>query len=144
VQTIGYNFGRTLPGREEIVMKRLLPIVAAFAAGFLATEVVAQAETYIFGVLPSHRVTESFDMSVGISPGGREHRPREVVQVRERLNQPAHYGNVIAVTGGADAAVLWYRDKGGVIRNAILEKPSAVMYLVAPTAIEKLEVEEHR
>jgi hypothetical protein len=125
-------------------MKRLLPIVAAFAAGFLATEVVAQAEQYIFGVMPSHRVTESFDMSVGVSAGGRELKAREVVQVRERLHQPAHYGDVIAVTGNAEAAVLWYRDKTGVIRNAILEKPSGVMYAVYPTAIEKLEVENHR
>jgi len=125
-------------------MKRLLPIMAAFAAGFLATEVVAQAEKFIFGVMPSHRVTETFDMSVGMSAAGTELRAREVIQIRERLNQPAHYGDVIAITGDADAAVLWYRDKGGIIRNAILEKPSAVMYLVAPTAIEKLEIEEHR
>jgi hypothetical protein len=125
-------------------MKRLLPVVAAFAAGFLATEVVAQAEKFIFGVLPSHRVTESFDMSVGISAGGRELRAREVVQVRERLNQPAHYGDVIAVTGDAESAVLWYRDKSGIVRNAIVEKPSGVLYLVAPTTSEKLEVEEHR
>ncbi|MHC4470468.1 MAG: hypothetical protein ACYS99_05835, partial [Planctomycetota bacterium] len=110
-------------------MKRLLPVVIAFAAGLMATQVVAQAERLIFGVLPSHRVTEKFDMSVGISAGGRVHRAREVIQTRERLNEPAHYGDVIAVTGNNEAVVLWYRDKDSRIRNAIVENPDKTLYL---------------
>ena len=125
-------------------MKKLLPFVVVLAAGILVAEVVAQGAKYVSGVIPSNRYVEQFDMSVGLSGGGRPLRATTITQARERLNQPAFYGNLVAVTGDGEVAVLWFQDKDGRVRNAVVEKPGERLYVVHPTAIESYEFEEHR
>jgi len=125
-------------------MKKLLPLVVVFAAGILVAEVAAQGIRQVLGVVPSHTFTERFDMSVGMSGGGRPLRATTITQARERLNQPEHYGTLVDVTGNADVAVLWFRDKDGRVRNAIVDKPGDRLIVVHPTPIDHYEFEEHR
>ncbi|NRA75202.1 MAG: hypothetical protein HRU16_04615 [Planctomycetes bacterium] len=44
--------------------------------------------------------------------------------MRTQLLLPQHYGNLVAITGNGTAAVMWYQDGTGTIRNSIIPDAS--------------------
>ena len=111
--------------------------------GFVAASAAAQdaGRNFVGGIF-SHVGHEEFEMSVGVNSSYRPMRAKTIRQSREQVNVPSHYGNLAAVTGDAEVALLWYRDDSGVIRNVVVDRPAAVAYRFKSIAIDQLEVDE--
>jgi hypothetical protein len=122
-------------------MKRPWILVLAFVAVFVAGGAVGiAADLFAIGAVPSNRVTEKFQMSVGVAPTGKDLRPGWISQEREVVNVPSHYGRLITVHGGREAAVFWYQDEGGRIRNVVVEQADSIWYLLAQKTSSDLDV----
>ena len=74
----------------------------------------------ITGIWVSHGVKETYRISIGVDPADKPRKEDRVDEIRTHFNIPQHYGNLVGVTGHGDAAVFWYQDSTGVIRNAIV------------------------
>ena len=101
---------------------------------------VAQA----FGAFPSHGTEESYYISVGATPAGNEPRDQLKEEFRRTVVVPDHYGDVVAVTPAASAAIVWYQDTGGVVRNVILYEPEALLYSLEQRTTTRREVRLRR
>jgi hypothetical protein len=111
--------------------------VAACAVGAVAEE----AARWI-GAAPSHKSVERFDMSLGVTAGQQPRRPGRIEEIREVLNVPAHYGPLAGVTGDAHAAVFWFRDADGALRNVVVRDPAARAIKLVGATTARYEAEE--
>jgi len=108
----------------------------------LASKTSAQEDRVLefLGVLYSHGVAEDFTISVGATVQNVPKRPDRLRQLREQVNVPSHYGQLVTVTAHGNRAVLWYRGGDGIVRNAVVEAPDREMYRLKPTPSTDLEL----
>jgi hypothetical protein len=121
--------------------------LAAACALFGAVAAIAFAQgigTDFRGAFPSHDSEESFEMSVGLTPSGRPNRARTIREVRKQVALPSYYGRLVGVTGDAHAAILWYQDDSGHVRNVVVPQPAADLVRVEPTQAVGLEIRHLR
>lgn len=76
------------------------------------------------GFWSSHEMTESYKLSTGLTVGGKPGSPKLYSERKEVFKLPQYYGNLIGVTGSSSAAVFWFQDGDGVIRNAVIQDAS--------------------
>ena len=114
----------------------VLVAVAALAAGALAEEGLRQ-----IGAVASHRLLERYDMSVGVTANQSARRPVQFAEDREVLFVPSHYGSLAQITGDAQAAVFWYRDGAGTLRNVVVRDPATRSLAIQLTATSRYEAD---
>jgi hypothetical protein len=105
----------------------------AFGGGGRA---LAEAVT---GIWASHSVKEIYHISIGIDAADKPRKEERAEEIRQHWNLPQHYGNLIGVTGQGDAAVFWYQDAGGVIRNAIVPSANTQLHRISYTMTSRYE-----
>ena len=86
-----------------------------------------RAEREFLGIFYSHDVAEDFNVSVGATVQNVPKRPDRLRQIRQQVNIPSHFGQLVAVTAHGDKAVLWF-SSGGAIRNAVVDAPDRELY----------------
>lgn len=99
---------------------------------------LAQAIT---GIWPSHGVKETYWISIGIDAADKPRKDDRVDELRQHWNLPQHYGNLVGITGNGDAAVFWYQDAGGVLRNAIVPAANSQLHRISYTHTSRHEEE---
>ncbi|MGE4618641.1 MAG: hypothetical protein AAEJ04_02395 [Planctomycetota bacterium] len=82
----------------------------------------------LIGLWEAQKIEESYDISIGVDGLGKPRPARGHSEQRTQLLLPQHYGNLVGITGNESAAILWYQDGTGVIRNAII--PDAASHAV--------------
>ena len=112
--------------------KTVFLLVLGALAGALALPVVAQSARSVFGAYLSHVSEERTDISVGVTRSGESLTPTRLVEFRDTVVVPAHFGTLVAVTAQGEAAVLWYRSDDGAVRNVILSDGMTRTYRVEP------------
>jgi hypothetical protein len=129
-------------------MKKLGMLVIGLLVGAVGASALAQDDgsraAEILGIFYSHESQEDFEMSIGMTRGERPRPERRLVTHRFHVNVPSHYGPIIAITGDAARAVIWYRDDRDVVRNAVLEGPAENLYTLTPTETKDLETTQRR
>lgn len=105
----------------------VMAIVCGISLGWFAGTVVPASADYegLIGLWESELLEEKFDISIGLDGLGKPRPAREHSEQRTQLLLPQHYGNLVSITGNGSAAILWYQDGSGVIRNAIIPDASA-------------------
>jgi len=101
-------------------------------------EATAQSVT---GIWDSHLVQESYRISLGVDALKKPRKPETVDEIRVHYNLPQHYGNLIGVTGNGEAAVLWYQDNQGIVRNAIVPKAASKLARIGYSPTQRYEEE---
>jgi hypothetical protein len=102
----------------------VLALAGVGIVGFVGGALAEGTANWI-GAAPSHRSIERYDMSIGVTAGQAARRPDRIEEDREVLNLPSHYGTLVGVTQDADAAVFWYRDAEGSLRNSVVKSPAS-------------------
>ena len=74
----------------------------------------------LIGLWESDVIEETYDISIGLDGLGKPKAARGHSEQRTQLLLPQHYGLLVGITGNSNAAILWYQDGMGVIRNAII------------------------
>jgi len=82
------------------------------------------------GALPVGRNTQIFSMPGGFTALGKLGDPRRFTDKREHRFIPEHYGTLIGISSHLEAAVLWFRDEDGRIRNVSLQGVSGTNFLL--------------
>ncbi|MGA1201366.1 MAG: hypothetical protein ACYTGJ_06170 [Planctomycetota bacterium] len=103
-----------------------------------AGKAIAQVIT---GLWASHQVEESYRISIGVDANGKPRRDGKVDELRTHYNLPIHYGNLIGITGHDGAAVFWYQDNTGVVRNAIVPDAATALSRIGYTDTKELELD---
>ncbi|MEC9475673.1 MAG: hypothetical protein VX764_01410 [Planctomycetota bacterium] len=100
----------------------LLGSVFGITVGWFAGGTVSASAEYqeLVGLWRAELLEETYDMSIGLDGLGKPRPARGRFEQRTQLLLPQHYGNLVSITGNGTAAVLWYQDGLGVIRNAII------------------------
>ena len=104
----------------------LFGVISGITIGWLvagSTPVSADYEGLI-GLWESEVIEESYDISIGLDALGKPRPARGQGEMRTQLLLPQHYGNLVAITGNGTAAVMWYQDGAGTIRNSIIPDAS--------------------
>ena len=123
-------------------MQKLVPtlILGATLGALGTTQAGPLARAQAFGAYPSHVTEDSYQISVGATAGGNHNRDKRQTELRETVVVPEHYGGVVAVTPAQGAAVVWYQNEQGVLRNVILTQPEASLYRLEPHSTDSREV----
>ncbi|MGE3167071.1 MAG: hypothetical protein AB7O52_19365 [Planctomycetota bacterium] len=95
-------------------------------------------------LLYSHRQTEAYEMSIGVTGQGSPAKDRRVEEVREVLLLPDFYGPLLAVQPSGTSTVFWFQDSHGVIRNTIVERSAERALAIRTQPTRKLEVAVER
>jgi len=123
----------------------LVTLVAVAAASFAGGAFAQDAARWL-GAAPSHMSVETYEMTMGVSPGQTPRRPRRFAEDREVLHLPSHYGSFAGVTADGSATVFWFRDEGGALRNAVVHDAASRHLRIeyAPTIGYEVEARERR
>ena len=107
-------------------MKKIVLVLAGVLVGAVAFNTRAQeaVEGLLLGVRYSHSDIETYEMPVGVTHVGALKRPVKLEDLREQLNYPELYGQLIQITGSGDRAVLWFQNPDGAIRNMVVDGAS--------------------
>jgi hypothetical protein len=119
----------------------LLVLVAVAAASFAAGAFAQDAARWI-GAAPSHVSVETFEMTIGVSPGQTPRRPERFAEDREVLHLPSHYGSFVGITGNGAATVFWFRDEEGALRNAVVHDAESRLLKMASAPSVHFEAEQ--
>ena len=74
----------------------------------------------LLGLWESEVLEDTYDISIGLDGLGKPRPARGHSEQRTELLLPQHYGNLVSITGNGTAAIFWYQEGMGVIRNAIV------------------------
>jgi len=105
-----------------IVLGGLLGQLGA-RGGLLGASPVLAGPEDVKGAWPSYAVREEFWMSVGVDNLGNHLKPRKVQELRQHINVPAHYGELVDTVGGLAGTVFWFKDGAGLLRNVVIDGP---------------------
>lgn len=111
--------------------KAALLLLVGAAVGAVAVPGAAQ-ETIrsVFGAYLSHVTEDRIDISVGVTRSGEPVRENRLVETRDAVVVPEHYGDPFAVSDVDGGSIVWYRDEEGVLRNVILADAGSHLYVL--------------
>ena len=124
--------------RKRMLLVFTLGMVGGWLTFGGGSQAIAQA---VHGLWNSHVLQETYRISIGVDSSGKARPDRKVDEVRTHYNLPMHYGNLIGVTGHDGAAVFWYQDAQGVIRNAIVPNAATELSRVEYTSTRRFETD---
>lgn len=108
-----------------------IPLIALalLIGGAFGTVASSQSEQKdnpgLIGAWDSHRLQESYEISIGKTALGKPNPIKLHTEDRSVLQISQHYGDLVGVTGNAEATVFWYQDGAGVIRNVVIPDASS-------------------
>lgn len=111
--------------------KAALFLLLGAAAGAVAVPGAAQ-ETIrsVFGAYLSHVTEDRIDISVGVTRSGEPVRENRLVEFRDTVVVPEHYGVPFAASAVDGGTIVWYQDKEGGLRNVVLADAGKHLYYV--------------
>ena len=114
--------------------------LSLWGAGWSA-QALGEEQAPFQGTVRARSYVHSYKMPFDIGVD-RQFKPAERVdEERVRVHVPQHYGTLFEITPAGEAAVLWFRDGDGIVRNAVLPRTTTDLLHVEMVPTRNIDVD---
>ncbi len=111
----------------------------SFVLGGTITLYAQESLLNLLGAQNAYTIYERYLMSVGIDNLGNPLPQKRLVETREHVVVPRHYGELIEITVVGDKTILWFEDGEGYLRNAIVSGANEKLLRLERRPTERFE-----
>jgi hypothetical protein len=114
---------------KTILVLSLGLLIGGFVVGAAAKEEVWET----LGAFLSHRTEQRVDISVGVTRSGEPRRANRLLQMRDSILVPQHFGSVVTIYHVEERTVIWFKDGKGVLRNVVIPRADNKIFSIEPS-----------